>query len=87
VIEPAVMVELREQLLAWVRELDERENTLLTKEHGMLQAEHALGRARMQCDSPHDRARAIKQDYHARLHSSIVDQWRSQEFDWVLSGH
>jgi hypothetical protein len=46
-----VIVELREQLLAPERELDEWENTLLTRENGMVEAEHFPRRARMECVS------------------------------------
>jgi hypothetical protein len=35
VSEPAVVVELREQLLVWERGLDEWEDALLVREHGM----------------------------------------------------
>jgi hypothetical protein len=54
VIKPTVIVELREQLLAWERELDEQENAPLTREHGMVEAERTLGMARMECDAAHD---------------------------------
>jgi hypothetical protein len=53
-IKPAVIVEFREQLLAWESKLDERENALLTREHGVVEARHALGRAHMECDTAHD---------------------------------
>jgi hypothetical protein len=48
VIEPAVIVELWEQLLDRKRELDERENALLKREHGMLEPERALRRECME---------------------------------------
>jgi hypothetical protein len=48
VIKPAVVVELPEQLLVQERELDKWENALLAREHGMVEAEHALGRVRME---------------------------------------
>jgi hypothetical protein len=59
-IKPAVIVELREQLLSQERNLDERENALLTREHGMVAVKRALRRACMKCDAAHDRARIIK---------------------------
>jgi hypothetical protein len=49
-----VIIELREQLLDRERELDERENTLLTREHGVVETERTLRRARMECDTVHD---------------------------------
>jgi hypothetical protein len=49
-----VIMELREQFLDRERELDERENALLTKEHCVVVAERALRRARMECDAAHD---------------------------------
>jgi hypothetical protein len=54
VIEPTVIIELREQLLDRERELDEWENTLLTREHGVVETERTLRRARMECDTVHD---------------------------------
>jgi hypothetical protein len=41
VIELIVIVELWEQLLDWERELDVRENALLTREHAMMEAEQS----------------------------------------------
>jgi hypothetical protein len=86
VIEPAVMVELWEQLLVRKRELDEWESALLFREHGVVEAKHALRRAHMECDVAHDRAGAVRQDYHARLCASIAYWRRSLEFNRVLSG-
>jgi hypothetical protein len=86
VIEPAVIVELPEQLLDRERELDEQENALLTREHAMVEAERALERVRMECDTTHDRAGVIKHDYCAQLHASTASRRHSLEFDWVLSG-
>jgi hypothetical protein len=54
VIEEAVIIELWEQLLDWERELDLWEDALLTREHGVVEANHALERARMECDAAHD---------------------------------
>jgi hypothetical protein len=42
VIEPVVVVELGEQLLVQEKALHEWENTRLAREHGMVEAEHAL---------------------------------------------
>jgi hypothetical protein len=41
----------------------------------------------MECDAPHDRTGAIRQDYLAWLRASTVGRWCSVEFDRVLSGH
>jgi hypothetical protein len=72
VIELAVVVELQGQLLVRERELDERENALLAKEHDVVEVERALRRARMECDAVHDQARAIQQDYHAKVRASTT---------------
>jgi hypothetical protein len=48
VVELTVITELREQPLQWETELDERENILMARENDMVEAEHALGRARME---------------------------------------
>jgi hypothetical protein len=54
VIELAVIVELREHLLAQERELVEQENARLTREHGMVEAKRVLRRDRMECDTAHN---------------------------------
>jgi hypothetical protein len=41
----------------------------------------------MECDTEHDRAEAVRQDYRARLHGSTIGHQHSLDFDWVLSGH
>jgi hypothetical protein len=86
VAKPMMIVELREQLLEWERKLEERENALVARENDMVAAKHALGRAHMQCDVDHDRVKAVLLDYQARLRASTISQWRSLEFDRVLSG-
>jgi hypothetical protein len=53
-VEPLFIIELREQLRAWERELDERESALVARENGMVEAKCALGRAHMECDAAHD---------------------------------
>jgi hypothetical protein len=52
-------VELREQLLVQERGLDEQENALLSREHGMVVVERALGRVRMDCNAVHDPAMTV----------------------------
>jgi hypothetical protein len=49
-----MIIELREQLLDRERELDERKNTLLTREHDVVETERTLRRVRMECDAVHD---------------------------------
>jgi hypothetical protein len=46
-----VLDELREQLLAWERELASREGIIISWEDGLAAFEHALGRACMECDT------------------------------------
>jgi hypothetical protein len=58
--EPAVVVELREQHLARERGLDEREDALLTREHGMVEAERAGGRVCVECDTIHVQATTVR---------------------------
>jgi hypothetical protein len=86
VVEPAMIIELQEQLLVRERELDEWENALVARENGVVAAERALGRARMECDAEHDRVKAVQQDYWARLRASSIGQRHSMEFDRVPSG-
>jgi hypothetical protein len=54
VVEPTVIVELWERLLVRERELDERENVLVAREHSMVEVDCALWRARTECDAIHD---------------------------------
>jgi hypothetical protein len=86
VSEPVVVVELWEQLLVRERRLDEWENALLAREHGMVEARRVLGRARMECDANHDQAMTVREDYRARVRASIAGRHHSLEFDRVLSG-
>jgi hypothetical protein len=60
VSEPAMVVELREQPLVQERGLDEREDSLLVREHGVVEAECALRRARVECDAVHDQGTTIR---------------------------
>jgi hypothetical protein len=50
VSKPAVVVELWEQPLVQERGLDEWEDALLAREHGIVEATRALRRARVECD-------------------------------------
>jgi hypothetical protein len=55
----SVMVtELQEQLLVRERELDSQKNSLMAREDDMAAIEHALRRARMECNTECDRAEA-----------------------------
>jgi hypothetical protein len=78
---PAVLMELRVQLLVWERGLDEREDAFLVREHGMVEAECALGRACMKCDAVHDHAITVREDYQARVQATTNGRWHSLEFD------
>jgi hypothetical protein len=86
VSELAVVMELQEQLLAQERGLDERENTILAREHGVVEAERSLRRANVECDAVHDLATTVWEDYRAWMHASTTSWWHSLEFDQVLSG-
>jgi hypothetical protein len=80
-------VELQEQLFAWERELDTRKGALMAQEDGLAASKCTLGRACMKCGAKCDRARAIRQDYQARIHAFTAGCRRSFDFDWVLEGH
>jgi hypothetical protein len=80
VVEPALIIELQKQHLDWKRELGEQENPLLTREHGVVEAERAFRRSCMECDAAHDQAGVIEQDYHARLRASTPVPRHSLEF-------
>jgi hypothetical protein len=80
-----VIVVLQEQLLLRERELHDQERALVARENGVVEAEHALGRARMECDAVHDQPMIIQQDYLARVCAFTASQRRSLEFHRVLS--
>jgi ubiquitin C-terminal hydrolase len=69
-----VVVELREQLLVRERGLDEWEDALLAKEHGVVEAKRALRRARMECDVVHDQDTTILEDYQVRVSASTASR-------------
>jgi hypothetical protein len=56
---PAIVVELRKRLLVREKELNEQGNTLMAMEDDVGAAEHALGRAHMECDAEHDRVKVV----------------------------
>jgi hypothetical protein len=74
-------IELQEQLLAQEGELDSREVTLIAWEDGLVVFECALGRVFMECDTECERAKAVWQDYRARIRSSTADCRCSFDFD------
>jgi hypothetical protein len=76
---PVMVVELQERLL-----VQEREHALMAREDDFVAAEHALGRAHMECDNERDWAKASRWDYWTRLCASTVGQQCSLDFDWVL---
>jgi hypothetical protein len=53
-------IELQEQLPARERDLDSRECILMVWEDGLAAFEHALGKARMECDGECDQTEAIQ---------------------------
>jgi hypothetical protein len=59
-------VKLREQLLAWERELESKEGAITAWEDGLAMFEHALGRVCTERDASHIQAKATQQDYLAR---------------------
>jgi hypothetical protein len=60
VSDPTVIVELRDQLLVWERELDHREKLLLIRDNNVVEAKCSLGRGRMKYDAAHDRTGAVR---------------------------
>jgi hypothetical protein len=60
VVEPLVIIELREQVLAREIELSGLESALVARENSVVEAELVLGRTRMECDATHDQAGAIQ---------------------------
>jgi hypothetical protein len=82
----AMVTELQEQLLVSERELDSHENTLMAREDYPAATKRTLGRARLECDTECDRAKAVLQDYRARMHISTTGCRCSLDFDRVLRG-
>jgi hypothetical protein len=78
----AVVAELREQLLAWERELSVRESALLARERGVVEG----GRAHMECNTIYDQVASFWGDYPPRLRTFTAGRRCSMEFDLVLSG-
>jgi hypothetical protein len=58
----------------------------MERDDDVVAAEHALGRAHMECDAEHDWVVAIWTDYRARLHASTTSHQCSLDFDRVLCG-
>jgi hypothetical protein len=82
-----VAVKLSGQLLGWERGLDSREGAIVVWENGLAASECALGRAGVECDAKCDQAKAIRQDYRARIHAFMAGCWCSFNFDWILEEH
>jgi hypothetical protein len=59
----------------------------MPREDDLAATEHALGRARMECDAECDRAEAGRWDYRPRMRASTTVCWCSLDFDRVLRGH
>jgi hypothetical protein len=66
VSEPVVVMVLREQLLVRESELEEWQDTFLAREHGMVEARHALSRTHVDCNIVHDQATTVREHYQAR---------------------
>jgi hypothetical protein len=63
----SVMVaELQDAIMA-------RENALMAQEDDLAATKCALGRARTECDTECDKAKAIPWDYQARMSASTTD--------------
>jgi hypothetical protein len=56
----------------------------MAREDDLVAAERALGRVRMECNIEHDQAKAIRQDYWARLCASTASHRCSLDFHRVL---
>jgi chromosome segregation ATPase len=71
-----VAIELREQLLAWERELESREEAIASREDGLAAFEHALERVHMERDVSPIQAEVAHRDYLAqvRTFSSLSKQ-------------
>jgi hypothetical protein len=82
-----MVIELRAQLLVWERGLNKRESFPMARENDVVGTEHALERARMECDAEHDWVNVVQQDYRARWCASTTAHWRSVYFNQVLCGH
>jgi hypothetical protein len=79
-----VAVELWEQLLAWERELESREGAVVVREDGLASSECALGRIHMEHNAKHTQAKAIRQDYLARMRTFTASCRHSFNFDQIL---
>jgi hypothetical protein len=58
----------------------------MARESDLVATERALWRAHMECNTEHNQAAAVQQDYRARLHATTAGRWCSLDFDRVLSG-
>jgi hypothetical protein len=56
----------------------------MAREDGLVASECALGTARMKCDDECDQAKAVRQDYLARVHAFTASCQCSLDFDRVL---
>jgi hypothetical protein len=52
-------IKVQEQLLAWEREQDSKEGTLMAQKGGIVAFKCVLGRACTECDTESDKAEAI----------------------------
>jgi hypothetical protein len=65
-----VSIELQEQLIAWERELDSREGTIIVWEEGLVAFACTLGEVHMEHDASRARADAIQQDIFSQVCAS-----------------
>jgi hypothetical protein len=73
--------EMREQLLAWERELDSREGAIATWEYGLAIFECALGRACAERDAASAQAEVAWHDNHTRLCAFTSGSKHSMNFN------
>jgi hypothetical protein len=69
-----VIAELREQLLAQKRERSEQESTHVARECSVVEREHSLQRACMECNTIHDQVMSVRGDYLSRLRTITAGQ-------------
>jgi hypothetical protein len=55
-----MIIKLQGRLLAWERELDDRENALMARVNGVVATECVLGTACMECDDEHDHVKVVQ---------------------------
>jgi hypothetical protein len=82
-----VAVELREQLLAQEREMKSKEGIVAGREDHLAVFECTLGRVHMERDAELTRAKAIRQDYLAKMCTFKASCQCYFTFDRILGEH